>query len=301
MSNIRQPDNVKGFKFIKAYKHNDKYRLSFNELAHETFGIDFEKWYQMGLWNDRYICYSYADGDSIISNVSVNVLELIINGERKSAIQLGTVMTHPDYRKRGLAGSLVKIVLEEYENKCDLIYLFPNVDALDFYLKFGFVSYQESTLYKEISIEQPNKGTFRKMDITNNDDLGLLAKLVSERIPSSTILGAFKAEAILAWYAVNVFSENIYYFEDMNIIVIFDIEGDKLNLYDVISRGEVDINEVVDRIVDSEIKRVMYHFTPDQEYVSEYEKVDNLDDLLFIKGDVNNLPEYFRHPITAHA
>ena len=288
-------------KFICDYKHVDKYRLSFNELASNTFGIDFEKWYQKGLWNNSYICYSYADGEKIVSNISVSIIELIINGQRKKAIQIGTVMTHPDYRGRGSAASLMKIVLEKYENKCELIYLFPNVEVLDFYLKFGFISFQESTFTKEINIDEVNKNMMRKLNISNIDDLNIITKLASERISNSNIFGAHKAEHVLTWYAVNSFSNNIYYLEDKDIIVIFDVEGEDLNLYDVISRSEVEIDEILNRIADCETKRVKYHFTPQHRDIGKQEKVEDPDDLLFIKGNINDIPEYFRHPITAHA
>ena len=53
--------------FISDYKNDPAYRLSFNELAGKTFGIDFEKWYQLGFWNDRYVCYSFAEGNRIVA------------------------------------------------------------------------------------------------------------------------------------------------------------------------------------------------------------------------------------------
>ncbi len=291
---------MNNLKFIYDYKHIDKYRLSFNELAHSTFSIDFEKWYQKGLWNDKYICYSYTDGDKIVSNVSVSEIELILNGKRKKAVQIGTVMTHPDYRGRGLAASLMEVVLKEYEDKSELIYLFPNAEVLDFYRKFGFVSLQESTLTKEINIREDNRSFIKKLDISNEDDLNIITKLSSERIPNSNVFGADKAEHILTWYAVNVFPSNIYYLEDIESIVIFDVEGEKLNLYDVIRRSEVELDKILNSIAHCQIKKVIFHFTPEGVDIDK-QKIEDLDDLLFIKGNISDIPEYFRHPITAHA
>jgi ribosomal protein S18 acetylase RimI-like enzyme len=289
------------FKFVHNYKHIDKYRLSFNDLAQRTFNIDFEKWYQLGLWNHRYICYSYAEGDNIVSNISVNIMELIINGQRKSAVQIGTVMTDPNYRGRGLATSLMNIVLKEYEDKCELVYLFPNVEVLDFYLKFGFTSLQESILSREINISKGNRSNIRKLDVSIEEDLSILTKLASKRIPNSNSFGADKADHILTWYAVNVFPHNIYYLEDKEIIVIFDTEDEILNLYDVISKSEVDLDEIVNQLSDSEIKKVIFHFTPHSKYIDEQEKIEDLDDLIFVKGNIDDIPDYFRNSITAHA
>lgn len=69
--------------FTKNYKNNDTLRTSFFKLAADTFDIDFENWYQHGCWGEGYIPFSFVDGDQVIANASVNILELIIHGEQK--------------------------------------------------------------------------------------------------------------------------------------------------------------------------------------------------------------------------
>ena len=44
------------------------------DLAKKTFGIDFEGWYENGLWKEDYIPYVLIDGDTVVSNVSVNII-----------------------------------------------------------------------------------------------------------------------------------------------------------------------------------------------------------------------------------
>jgi hypothetical protein len=46
---------------IKDYKHNEKLRNSFNQLAINTFGIEFETWYKHGFWTEKYIHYSIIE------------------------------------------------------------------------------------------------------------------------------------------------------------------------------------------------------------------------------------------------
>ncbi|MGD6968452.1 GNAT family N-acetyltransferase [Rossellomorea vietnamensis] len=116
---------MNGYTFVKGYRDNISLRKSFNSLASQVFGIDFEKWYERGFWTGKYEPYSLVDGDKVIANVSVNKINLIIEGERKGAVQLGTVMTHKDYRGKGLSGVLMRNVLEEFKD-VDLIYLFAN-------------------------------------------------------------------------------------------------------------------------------------------------------------------------------
>ena len=110
---------MNSLKFITGYKDDKVLRSAFNRLAFKVFGIDFEGWYNIGGWNDRYICYSYADIDNIVSNVSINIMNVIREGKKKRGLQIGTVMTHPDYRGRGLSVFLMKRILEEHKKDFD--------------------------------------------------------------------------------------------------------------------------------------------------------------------------------------
>ncbi|MFB6362816.1 hypothetical protein ACFCP7_01990 [Paenibacillus elgii] len=77
-------------RLISDYRQNEVYKESFNELAKQTFGLDFKEWYDKGCWNDDYICYSFVDGDTIIANASINKTVLTSNGKEYKAIQVGT-------------------------------------------------------------------------------------------------------------------------------------------------------------------------------------------------------------------
>jgi len=139
-----------------ATKDNEAFRRSFNELAEKTFGINFERWYQEGYWNNKYIPYSLMYKEMIVANISVNIVDVLIDGNKRRYIQIGTVMVDECYRGDGLSKVLMDKVLTEWENKCDLIYLYANDSVLDFYPKFGFEKcdeYQHSinkTKYKSI-------------------------------------------------------------------------------------------------------------------------------------------------------
>ena len=57
---------------------------------------------------------------------------------QKNYIQLGTIMTDKNYRNQGLSKYLMNIVLKEFSEKNDEVYLFANDSVLYFYPKFGF-------------------------------------------------------------------------------------------------------------------------------------------------------------------
>ena len=160
--------------FYKDYKNNEELRKSFNDLATLVFGLSFEDWYQKGYWNNRYIPFSYVEEEKVIANVSVNLLDFVIEGEKKRAIQIGTVMTYPAYRNRGLAASLLNKVLKEYENQYDYFYLFANQNVLGFYPKFGFTAVDEYQFSMNYSKSYTDKKGIRKLDGNNCDDLSFI-------------------------------------------------------------------------------------------------------------------------------
>lgn len=86
---------------IHAYRDDPRLRQSFNRLARDTFGLDFEPWYQNGFWGGQYDPWSLLLDGEIAANVSVNRINCLLDGQRRQYLQLGTVMTRADLRGRG--------------------------------------------------------------------------------------------------------------------------------------------------------------------------------------------------------
>ncbi len=292
---------MNNLELIYDYKDIEKYRLNFNELANTTFGIDFEKWYQKGLWNDRYICYSYAHGNKIVANVSISKMDMILEGKKKKSLQIGTVMTHPDYRKRGLSAKLINIILDEHEKNHDFIYLFANNSVLDFYPKFGFKSLHETQYSMDINTVKDKSAKIRKLDMTNINDLSKINKFASERTPISNVFGVENGEHILLWYCVNIFYDNIYYLEDEDAIVIYEIENEQLHIYDIISKKAVDFYNLLKGIITEDTKKVVFHFTPDLLDIDAKYSFSETDDAFFVKPLSIDITTKFKYPITAQA
>lgn len=291
---------MNNYKFISDYKNINKYRLSFNELANNTFGVDFEKWYQYGFWNDSYLCYSYVDQDNVVANVSISKLNIILDKKEFKGLQVGTVMTHPDYRNMGLSKSLMEIMLKELEPNFDFVYLFANKSVLDFYPKFGFKKAEQYRFSSEIKIKS-NYEKAKMLDINNEEDRKIIKRLSRERIPISQICSVKNGEAILGWYCVNVFNENIFYLKEDDVIVIFKTENEVLHLYDIVSKNNIMISEILEKISNFEIKRVVFYYTPDYfDFQITKEAHEDSNDTLFMKP-LLNVTKDFVFPLTAHA
>lgn len=302
------PDNViRNLKLISDYKHIEKYRASFNKLAGEVFGIDFEPWYKAGFWNERYACYSYTVGDAVVSNVSVNRMDLMINGEVKKAIQIGTVMTHSAYRKKGLSRELMNIALGEHSSKCDFIYLFANESAYGFYPGFGFNEFRETSfvLKPRKSAAASNRLYLRKLDIENERDFETLKRLAFKRVPVSNKLGVFNDSHLIMFYCLKYYKDNIYYIDSLDAIVIYKIEEGSLYLYDILSESGAGINEIMPAVLDSanktEAGKIVFMFTPDRMGFDIAGTKEERDYKLFVRPSGFKNSDEFMFPRLSHA
>ncbi|WP_342554234.1 GNAT family N-acetyltransferase [Paenibacillus sp. FSL R7-0652] len=294
---------MQDLKFTKNYKNNDTLRNSFFELAASTFDIHFENWYRHGCWGEGYTPFSFADGDQIVANASVNILELVIHGEKKNAIQIGTVMTHPDYRKKGLSTHLMNKILEEYENKYDVMYLFANESVLDFYPKFGFKPLEEHLFSMDFhSTANPvESANLRKLDVTDAEDVRLIQQFASQRLPVSKRFATDHTPGIFMFYCLNVFSDDIYYLENEKVIVIYQKEDSNIDLFDVVSLNEINMKDILNTISDETTEKVTFHFTPDENKDIDL-KSTMTNEGLFVKNHGDHIyPVRVKHPVTSIA
>ncbi|MEF7563467.1 GNAT family N-acetyltransferase [Bacillus infantis] len=287
--------------FVSGYKKNRILRRSFNELAKETFGIQFENWFDLGYWSDKYIPYSFADGEKVVANASANLIGFSGEGKDWKAVQVGTVMTHKDYRNLGLARQLMERILEDYQ-EADFIYLFANSTVVDFYPKFGFSPVEETQYFIEANADS-NQSEIRKLDGRNPEDLSFIYEMAGRR----TFPGGFDAvntRELLMFYCLNVFHDDIYHLPEDRAIVLARQEKDVLHVYDIISsEPDWDPAGLAGRLAEKETNRAALYFTPSPK-TDVLEKVKYQDShVLFVKynGEHSRLPAEFKHPLTVQA
>ncbi|PWW02399.1 acetyltransferase (GNAT) family protein [Paenibacillus cellulosilyticus] len=290
------------FTIISDYKNDEILRKSFNQLANDVFGIDFEHWFQKGFWDHNYICHSVVINQQVVSNVSINKMNLIIDGTNQRAIQIGTVMTHPDYRGNGLSGALMKHVLEAYQDECEVFYLFANDSVHQFYPKFGFAPYTEANFsMKAAPISIVNNG-LRQIDCANEEDLQRINKILRTRTPVSNRFGISDNQGIFMFYALNVFQDSIYLMEDEEAIIVYRNEGNVLHLYDVVSKYKVDLARLLSHISNRDTETIQFHFTPDRFTDNVNVELKGQGDLLFVKSKTDlNLSFALCAPLLSHA
>lgn len=289
------------YQLISDYKDNDKYRASFNRLAESTFDINLEEWYQQGFWNDKYMCYSYLHNESVIANVSINKMELKYQGKEYQAIQIGTVMTHPNYRKQGLATKLINQVISKYEDQYDFFYLFANDSVLDFYPKFGFERVDESSFTIDATSLKKQFSKVKKLNPKNKMDFQLINRIVSNRMPLSTVLDVKNNEDLLMFYLLIALKDATYYVEELDAIVLFEQEETDLYVLDIISTKKLDVVDVLRYLVTKEIETIHLSFTPEKDKLIDAAYIIETEDMLFMRPNVFVENPYFLFPSTSHA
>lgn len=270
------------FELIKNYRDNDKLRASFNELAEKTFGLNFENWYQNGFWTDNYNPYSIVDNGKVVANVSVNKTNMVWNGQKRTFIQLGTVMTEENYRNQGLIRKIMDEIETDYAGNIDGMYLFANDSVVQFYPKFGFKPGSETVYFTEVSIdtdatiEQISMSTKKEWDILQNAIMNCEGFSAFEMVENS---------GLYMFYISQFMQENVYFAKELNTYVIAEIEDSELFIHAVISENKVALDDVI-KAFGKTIKNVMLGFTPldKKEFQMREHKEEN--STLFLKGEV---------------
>lgn len=295
--------DIKGktYRIVIDYKDDVQLRASFNQLTQRTYGFDFEEWYQNGYWTNRYIPYSLADGADIISNVSVNFMDFIVDGKKRSCLQIGTVMTDMAFRKQGLNKILMNRVLDDWRDKSDLIYLFANNTVLDFYPKFGFTPVNEHLHSMQISPEQSISPDYSKLDMSKRENRDLLSEKISQTSYYSEITMINNAPLIM-FYCTSFMSDNVYFIKKYDAIVIADFKADTLILNDIFCSKEISLKEIILSLVSKEVKKVVLGFSP-MDKTGFKEEILIQDDTLFVLNDKRDVikNKKRRFPVLSHA
>lgn len=303
------------YKLVTNVRDNERLRQSFNELTQKIYYFNFENWYEKGFWGDKYIPHVLLDGDKVVSNISVNLMKFVVNGQVKNYIQLGTVMTDPAYRNQGLSRYIMEYILDEYREKADGIYLFGNDSVLNFYPKFGFCpihEYEYSLNLKNDSLSTTEKNLIKyqmeKLDLSNKSVEDKLYRDILEYETSnrkhnlSENLAMYDNIGLYQFWLASEYRDNVYYLPEEGAYILAFIESGILQVDQIISKKEIELSRLA--VSFNEIpSKVKLGFTPafPERYDVALHKVE--DCTLFILGESLKKIETDRmmFPVISHA
>lgn len=281
------------FKLITDVLEHEIYRNQYFSLAQKIFRLNFNSWYDSGYCDRHFIPYTLCDGEIVVASVGVVTGEFKWQNNLKIYVQVSTVMTLPEYRGMGLCRWLMELVLHEWRAKSDIVYLYANDTVLDFYPKFGFKKVDEYSFSLPIE-KQP--GVFRKLDMKQSDDITLLAERYKSVNNPYSGLTAENNISMVMFHSITFLSDNIYYIEELNAVVIAEFDQETMFCYDIYADGSVDLKDIIGVIVDEKIMEVKFGFTPDKKYDCCCEKSQEKNTTVFVLGTECDL--FSRNKIT---
>ena len=193
-------------------------------------------------------------------------------------------------------------ILEDYEGRYELMYLFANRSVLEFYPKFGFRGMDETQFHMEYTGEREQVEVVRKLDVQNAEHLRMIYDQAQQRVPVSSLFGTNNAAELVMFYATYVFPDDIYYLEQSDVIVFCKQESHELHLFDVITRSPIEMKRIIDQLATKGTTEIIFHFTPDDPTLSLQKTTYQGSEVLFVKHQGTlNFPAYFKHPLTSQA
>jgi len=281
---------------LQDFHHDASLRASFNALARTVFGIDFEAWYQGGYWDDAYVCRAWVEDGQVLATVGASPMSLQIGGLPFLALQIGTVMTHPDHRGRGLSSRLMEAALASGEPA----FLFADEEAERFYPRFGFHRLRQWDFAMDPGPAAGSALAGRRLDAEQAGDRALLHRLVSERAYVSQRL-AVRAPNLMLWWALNPLRGTFVHVPAMNLVWTGRREDAVFHLHDVIAPSLPDWENLRRCLPLEGVERVVFHFTPDLVAPQAEALPAGEDDLFYVRGDWALGAEPLRYPLTGQA
>ncbi len=284
---------------VKDYRNDDKLRQSFNELAGNVFGLNFEYWYQSGFWGDNYNPYSIVMDDKVVANVSVNRTDMRIGDEVKHFIQLGTVMTDEAYRNQGLIRKIMEQIEMDHLENVDGMYLFASDSVLDFYPKFGF----EKSVEYQYSKKVTNTGACQLEQVIMNHSAAWNS--LQDVMDNNVFRGAcdmVNNDGLIFFYASQFMQECVFYHKDSETYVIAEPEGESLFIHNVFSKTMKNMDDVIE-LFGTDIKEVTLGFAPEKAEGYEVQEFHEEDCTFFAIGaEMDVIKEKkLRIPTLSHA
>ncbi len=230
-------------------------RAAYNTLATATFGLSFENWYNSGHFNGNHIPYTLFDGEKAVANISVNLMDVSYQGKTRKYIQLGTVMTDPAYRGKGLQQIIFNEILADFQGRYDALFLFANKSVLDFYPKLGFERADYFSFSKKLT---PRRAEITKLDMSSNADVELLKQHYSKGNPFSA-LQVTDNFSLLMFYCGQFFADFVYYIPQYDAVVIAEREGDSLTCYGIYCDSGRDMDAILSAFG---AENINFAFTP---------------------------------------
>lgn len=289
----------KVYQFDHHYRDNDARREQLCRMTQEIWDFSLESWYRFGGWGEECVPYSLFDYDQMASHVTATTLTFALGEKRLRALQLGTVMTDPDYTGMGLSRWLIERVLSDYEGQVDFVFLYANDSVREFYPRFGF--HPASEYCVELPVPQPEPMAVKKLDLLLPTDYELFCRLTEQGCPQYRMAPVNNRSLLMLYCGYSdlaSLSDHLYYLPELDAAVIVSEEGSVLTLHDLLATHPIDPTKAAAALATPQTRKVVLGFVPDT-VLGTVLPFHEEDTTLFVKGTDLFNHQQLRLPITA--
>ncbi len=280
---------------------NPDHRELFYDLTQIVFGFDLQQWYELGFWTPKYRPHAYIEDGRMVANVSAYDMRLVIAGQEHQAVQIGTVMTHPDYRGRGYASELMEHVVERKAADADLMFLFTSPHLIPFYQQSGFEVVRERRYLAEFPEEVQERGVVTRLDPGDAKTMAGIYARAKARLPLSDQFAILDGPEIFMFHCLYRYRDCIYRDETLDCLLIARRKDDVLHIYDILSSEPVNVAKLLSSFSGDGIKSVEFHFVPDRLALETRVEPFPEEDVFMVRGAGVEFPNDFRHQTTMQA
>ena len=288
------------FDFLTCYQEESRLRGSLNALAKDTCGLDLEAWHRAGYWVDRYRPYALLHRGEVVANLSVSPMDLTLLGKELHLVQIGTVMTRPDFRGRGLMHFLMARALADWRGKCGGCYLFANREAAEFYPRFGFVRTREVRHTLPIRPDGA-RHPVRRLIPELREDRALLLSHYQKGNPYA-LLTCEHNPGLFFFHCGGALREQLYYLAEFDTVAVAQYQGETLFCQELLGPGGHSLAQVLTALARPDTAKAVLGFTPREGSQCSVRPLAG-EDLLFFQGpDAALFHRYsLRFPALSHA
>ncbi|MDH0302410.1 MULTISPECIES: GNAT family N-acetyltransferase [unclassified Pseudomonas] len=266
---------------VERYRDDPHLRGELNALTRQTYGFDFEAWYQAGFWQDDNQPCSLVREGQMLANASANLLDFTLDDRRLRCVQVGTVMTAPEARGRGYSRYLMEVLVQRWAGNCDLLYLFANSSVLDLYPRFGLRRVIEHEYYQPWST-QPKANTFHPVNMDDSEQRQRFIDAVEKSCPQAR-LSLTPNVPLTMFYCDGPYREALFHSARHEAYVVVEHDGERMVLVEVFCPRALVLHNVLAELVTDRTREVVLGFAPLCGEGFATRVVDN-DDALFVWG-----------------
>ena len=244
------------------YWQDSSAKEAFKDFIFEIHKLDFSAWDAAGYWDSAYTPFSFFNGDRVVANVCVYLLDAIIDGKKTQLAQISGVGTHPDFRRQGLNRQLTDRGLEWAQGKHQGVFLFSDPEAKPYYDRCGFTAIKEYLQIVEVEPKAFTAGA-KKLDPSNKTELDTIYQYAMKRDFVSDRFSVASPKLSM-FHAIYPMRDNIYEIADLECLVFCKRRNNCLSVFDIIGSRIPAWSELYPYLAEPKDKTIELHFYTDK-------------------------------------